>query len=151
MCYFVFNLPAFLGPFPYSLYCIWRGNYDTSAWTLPLDITVPFDTSTLSGWYAHWIVQVNTDLAYAMSFILITSYFVCCCLYIGAICDHFDFLCDSIVEDIDSNRIEADLKKYQKRLQQIKVKIGRMIKVHMKMTEYVECLFQVIAIVRLSN
>lgn len=127
-----------MGPLPYSLYCILRGNYDTSAWTLPLDVAVPFDTTTLGGWYSFWFIQMNTDLAYAGSFILITSYFVCCCFYIGAICDHFDFLFDSIVEDIDGNRVETDLKKYQKRQQQIEIKIGRMIKVHMKMTEYVK-------------
>lgn len=139
LCYFVFNLPAFVGPLPYSFYSILRGNYDTSAWTLPLDIAVPFDKTTLSGWYFLWFIEMNTDLAYALSFILITSYFVCCCFYIDAICNHFDFLCDSIVADIDRNRVEKDLKLNEERLRQIDIKIGRMIKVHMNMTEYVKC------------
>lgn len=61
-----------------------------------------------------------------------------CCLYIGAICEHFDFLCDSIMDDVERNQIEKDPKKQQQRKQQIHEKIGQMIEVHVKMFEYVE-------------
>lgn len=60
-----------------------------------------------------------------------------CCLYVGAICDHFDFLCDSIMKDVEWNRFEKDSKKQRQRNQQIREKIGQMIHVHVKMFEYV--------------
>lgn len=60
-----------------------------------------------------------------------------CCLYIGGICEHFDFLYDSIMEDVERNRIEKDPKKQQKGNQQIRERIGQMIQVHVKLFEYV--------------
>lgn len=138
-CFVFWNESAFIGPLVYSFYCIWRGDYDILEWNLPFNIIVPFDTTNLLGWYLLWFYQFNVSFFYSSSFTVITSYFMSCCLYIGAICDHFDFLCDSIMEDVARNQIEKDPRKQRKRNQQIHENIDRMIQTHVKMFEYVEC------------
>lgn len=133
--YILWNETSFVASLFYSFYCVWCGNYDTSTWPLPFNILVPFDTTSLWGWYLLWFVQFSMGLSYTGCLTAITSYFMSCCLYICAICDHFDFLCDSIMNDVDRNRIEKDQQKYRVRHQQIEEKIGRMIKVHDKIYE----------------
>lgn len=71
------------------------GDFDTTAWILPMHLEVPFGTDTLWGWYSMLIIQINMSLAYALCVVPITVYFVSCCSYIGTICDHFDRLLHS--------------------------------------------------------
>lgn len=71
------------------------GDFDTTAWILPMHLVVPFGTDSLWGWYSMLIIQINMSLAYALCVVPITVYFVSCCSYIGTICDHFDRLIQS--------------------------------------------------------
>lgn len=140
-CFVFWNESAFVGPLVYSFYCIWSGGYDISEWNLPFNIIVPFDTTNLLGWYLLWLYQFNVSLFYSSSFTVITSFFMSCCLYIGGICDHFDFLCNSVIEDVERNRTEKDPKKQHNRNQDIRENIGRMLQLHVKMFEYVFILY----------
>lgn len=81
--------------FFYSIYSMLCGDFDTTAWILPMHLVVPFGTDTLWGWYLMLIIQINMSLAYALCVVPITAYFVSCCFYIGTICDHFDRLIQS--------------------------------------------------------
>lgn len=76
----------------FSIYCIYIGNLDTSTWVLAFNICLPFNTLNLFGWYLKWIINLAMSISYALSLTSITSYFVCCCIYIHAICKHFNLL-----------------------------------------------------------
>lgn len=112
------------------------GNYDTSAWQLPFDIVVPFDTGNLCGWYSMWMIQFKINLFYGAGFTAITSYFLACCLYIQAICDHFDLISNSFMENVEQNQCETnstncDRKSYL----QVNQKMKQMVDIHVKIYE----------------
>lgn len=92
----------------YPLYCMQMGNFDTSTWLLPYSLTVPFDTSTIFGWYLFWLVQFYIAIVYAISVACATTYFGSNCLYIIAICEHFDFLIDSIDSDVEMANLNSE-------------------------------------------
>lgn len=102
--YFFINEAIFMGSPIFSIVSILMGNKDASTWALPMDLSVPFNTSTISGWYTTWFFQFNISLCYVSCIITITTYFVCCCIYINAICEHYQFLYDSVL---------VSLKRYQ--------------------------------------
>lgn len=53
-------------------------------------MSVPFDTSTIFGWYMKWLLQVWGGFVYNTSIPALVPYFVCCCFYVGACCKHFE-------------------------------------------------------------
>lgn len=89
---------AFVFPLFYSIYCICMGNVDTSTYYLPLRIAAPFSIDSLLGWYIFWVFQFITGVTYMFS-VVATLYFVCCCFYLGALCDHFDHLIESLDDE----------------------------------------------------
>lgn len=73
----------------HSVICMWHGNFDTSTWFLSIQMSVPFDTSSIFGWYMKWVLQACGGFVYNTSIPALVPYFVCCCFYIGACCEHF--------------------------------------------------------------
>lgn len=135
LCLILWNQTILIAPLLQSLYSILIGNYGTSAWQLPLEIYVPIDTSTLWGWFLMWIIQFKASFWYSAGFTLITSYFIACCLYIGAICDHFDLLCKSFAKNVELNRCEKNPIKYKKWCIQVNRKLKQMVDIHVKIYE----------------
>lgn len=133
--YFFINEAIFLGAPLFSFYCILTGNTDASTWALPFDLSVPFDTNTILGWYLTWFFQFNISLCYVSCTITITTYFVCCCIYLAAICEHFGFLFDSVAEDVERNRGETIPMKHRKRKRTIEEKMGKIVATHAKVFE----------------
>lgn len=80
----------------FSIYSVYTGNFDTSKYYLPLRIAAPFNTGTVARWYAFLFMQLCLLLSYALSVIPVISYFVCCCFYLDAMCDHFNHLISMI-------------------------------------------------------
>lgn len=74
----------------YSIYNMNIGNLNTSTWILPLSIGFPISTETIWGWYLKWFAELFIGIGYSVCTSTATSYFVSICLYIGAVCDHFD-------------------------------------------------------------
>lgn len=114
----------------YSFYCIAVGNSDTSTWLLPFQFAVPFNPSIIWKWYILWIYNLLANLAYAGIITSVSSYFVCCCLYIQGICHHFDLLIDSIQNDVQQNQIETTAIRYRQRSRQIWMKCCKLIDIH---------------------
>lgn len=98
--YIVINQCQFVSSIVFSIFDMLNGNLDTSEWSLPFDMIAPFDTSVIWKWYILWFIQFNIGFAYVSGITLITTYFVCCCLYIGAICEHSEHLFESIAEEV---------------------------------------------------
>lgn len=75
-----------------SLVRLCMGDLDASQWNLPYNLVVPFDKTIIFNWYLLWFFQCNMGFTYASSMVPVTSYFVCCCLYIRGLCNHFKIL-----------------------------------------------------------
>lgn len=129
--YLFYHNSLFVSALFYSFYCIYCGQYDTSQWILPFVMYVPFDTTTFPAWYFLWFIQLNMSTAYIWVMLSITSYFISCCTYMYAICDHFDLLLKSLKQDVDGdeNRKENPL--------EYRNKIGMTVDIHGKLIEWV--------------
>lgn len=112
-----------------------NNNFDTSNWLLPW--SVPFDTDHLSvlQWYLLWFEQFSFGVAYSLSTLTVTAFFVSGCIYIGGLCDHFRYIINSIKETIRSNQNEKNPNKYQIRINQIQEKLCAAIRIHMNIYE----------------
>lgn len=119
----------------YSFYLIYFGNVDT--WLLPFTMVVPFNTTTFGGWYAFWFIQFSISLSYISCMVAISSYFVSCCFYIEAICDHFGSIVNSIHQNVEQNKIEKDKKKIFANQTRIKQQIRDAVDLHVNIFRWV--------------
>lgn len=125
------TLCAFLMAIVHSIVCMWRGNYQTSTWFLPYKMSVPFDTSTVFGWYIFWLVQIYAGYTYLFTISAVITYFVSCCFHIVACCEQFLYMFNALdsqfVEDVEMN--------YQNVLK-VKKQLNDAIVFHIKIMEY---------------
>lgn len=90
--YILVHQAIVMGSFIYSIYCICIGNLDTSTWVMGFDIWLPFNTQNILGFYIKLAINLPMGLAYAVTVTLSTSFFSCCCIYIRAMCKHFNLI-----------------------------------------------------------
>lgn len=127
--YGVFNLSSIVIALNYAIYCMCTGNWDISTWNLPLNNVFPFDKS-FGGWILKWLFQASTFFTYACCMIIPTTYFVCFCRYIVAICKHFEMLFNEIQFD-NFGRSQC------KENTQIRKKLSGLIDHHVNVLEWV--------------
>lgn len=106
--YFYFHPVMFGGALLYSFYCMLTGNYDTTTWILSYKLSVPFDKTTVDGWYLFWLISIQIGIPYSLAMILLMSYFAGCCYYIIGICYHFKLVISSI-----NNSLVVGKKRYR--------------------------------------
>lgn len=75
-----------------SIYSVCIGNFDTTTYILPLRIAAPFHIDSVYKWYIFFSMQFIFGISYMFSFIPVTSFFVCNCIYLNSLCDHFEFI-----------------------------------------------------------
>lgn len=120
-----------------SFYSIAIGNFDIATWFLPFDFTVPFDTENLLGWYLLWTYNVLCNMAYTTCLSSTSSYFVCCCLYLGGLCDHFDLFIQEVHHEVQRNRHEINPQKIQESNQIVVNYLRKAIDIQNQTFEYV--------------
>lgn len=74
--------------FFFSLYSMWHGNYNTDTWVLSVKFFVPFDTSTVFGWYMELLLEASFGCACVVTLSVVLTWLVSCCIYVNALCDH---------------------------------------------------------------
>lgn len=104
----IFQQTSFIIALLFSIYCISIGNYDTSKYFLPLRVAAPFNIDSLFRWYLFYVLQLTFGFSYILSVISATSYFVCCCFYLNALCDHFDYLIELVEAECDQNHSQSN-------------------------------------------
>lgn len=114
---------------------IMAGKMETSNWTLPFTIGFPFSTESVWAWYLKWLAQLHMSVAYAACISAATSYFLCCCLYIGAICDHFKLNMHSIKKNAKQNSKEQNPLKCHQNSLIIQQKLIKAVEIHFKLYE----------------
>lgn len=135
--FYLLNQTVFVIILIFSFYYLFTGN---DVWLLPFpfDIIIPFINSrTILGWYLLWCIQFCMSSFYAWTMISITSYFISCCLYITAVCDHFNMVIDSIKFEIKGNQHDNDGSNDQKIKRNVKQTLSQAIEIHVKIFEWV--------------
>lgn len=94
--YFCGLLSTFFLALIFAILDICFGKTDTSAWNLPFNVVVPFETESVLNWLLEWLFQISSGFSYTVRMILTTTHFVCCCYYIMAVCEHFNWEIDSV-------------------------------------------------------
>lgn len=82
-----------------------------------------------------WFFQFNISICYVSCTITITTYFVCCCIYIGAICEHFRFVYDGAMENVEQNRNEKNSQEYERKRLLINEQMNKAAEIHAKILE----------------
>lgn len=101
--YMLFIQSPYLLAFFISIYCICVGNFDTSTYYLPMKIAQPFSVDSLFGWYTLCAFQFLCVPSYFGGTIIVVAYFACCCIYLEALCDHFDHLIGCVDAEFREN------------------------------------------------
>lgn len=135
--YFFFHMSGLIMVFIHALYCIAIGNYDTSSWSLPISMISPCDPTRLFGWFISWATQFGIAVAYSLSMISITAYFVSCCFYIITMCDHFNLIMNDVKADVKCNQMEKNPREITKNRLKITKQLSHAIKLHTNIFEYV--------------
>lgn len=130
--FILMNQIMYTWPFLQSIYGVCIGHINVSAWNLPFGLVVPFDMTTLWGWYLAWFLEYNMAFAYSTAMVATTSYFVALCIYITAICDHFDFYIESNRRIIEKIQYERNGRKKLKLTQQVAETFTDAIKIHIQ-------------------
>lgn len=99
---------TFFATHAFSIYFLCTGNSNASIVPLAFSMSVPFSTSVYWGWYLLYCVQFSISTAYITTMVLITSYFLSCCFYINAICQHFDHLIHLADIQVEQNQREIN-------------------------------------------
>lgn len=120
-------LPITLHP----IWCMLRGNFDTSTWYFPLSIDIPYDISTIHGWYLRTFFHLFIGYAYFLTLIAIVPFFACGCIYVQACCKHFQLIFDECDELI---KAKCDDKASKMKIFSEKIKSAVLL--HMKITKY---------------
>lgn len=122
---FWFNQSLFFPPLLFSFYFLLSGGFDPKTIPLPFHMIVPFDTTTIKGWYTLYLLQFDTCISYSLSVISGTAYFLSCFAYIRAIGDHFKHILEMKCK-YDDPKSEAN------QVLQIKRQLCKAIETHIK-------------------
>lgn len=134
--FIVYDLFAYVLIILYTLYCICIGNFDTTTWPPLTDVAVPYDETTIYGWFLTLLVIYGNELSYLLCFISASTYFVSCCNYIGAICDHFNKLMHSIEIDVQQNqRKQMNQRRFDETKDSIITQFNKAIQIHVEIYE----------------
>lgn len=114
-------------PIIHSIFEICFGNFDATTLQLPFNIWIPFDTTTILGWYILSFLQFNTGIVYSLTLVAGTTYFLSCCIYIVALCDQFKYIMQMKYRIVDKN----SGRKYNGILQ-MKQQLSEAIEIHNK-------------------
>lgn len=129
------NMSMFVASIFSAIYYIFIGNLDTSTWLQPFSVSVPFETETIWKWFIFLFIQFNIGFSYSICISPTIAYFVCCCLYIGGICDQIDFMIASIANEVKMSQLEGNHSEFQQRNRKIKRELNQLIELHANMHE----------------
>lgn len=131
----MYDESVYVSTFIYSIYCICIGNYDTSTWPVLIEMSVPFDTKTIYGWYLLLFILNSMDIAYLTCLFLAATQFIGYCTYIAAICDHFDLMMQNVQANVEQNLRETNQQKFEETSMKIIAKVREAIQIHVKINE----------------
>lgn len=138
----VYNQSSYAIGFFYSIYFILTGQYDTSTWPMFYDLPVPFNRELIWGWYLYLLALTIFDLLYILCMTSVSTYFVSCCYYIEAMCNHINSVVRSVLLDFAEHSNENDSNK-RKALEdaipkKVQSAIVQLIHTHIEINKWVQ-------------
>lgn len=128
----VYDQSFYLLTFIYSIYWILTGNSDISNWPVLYEVSVPFDTKTIYGWYLQLLIPACVDFFYYSCWLLSTTQFIGWCIYIVAICEHFASIMQTVEANVEENRHEKNSRKFRETSAKINAQIREAIEIHVQ-------------------
>lgn len=98
-------------------------------------MSVPFDTKTIYGWYLLLFTLICMDISYLTCFLLASTQFIGLCIYILAICEHFDLVMQTVQASVEQNLHEKNQQKFEETNTEIIAKCHEAIQIHVKINE----------------
>lgn len=135
----VYAAPMTISVFPpliHSSLRMWQGNFDTSTWFSIYRMAMPFDTSSIFGWYGLVLAGILMGPTPVFTITAIITYFMSCSFYVDACCQHLLFLYFQIEEKINENP-----RKSFENISEIKRKLGKAVSLHVKIIKSVDLNF----------
>lgn len=122
---------AYGSAFASSAYEMCIGNFDASTWPPMYELSLPFDVASIERWLTTWFILYTAFLSFISCTTSIVTYFMSCCLYIGASCDHFEHVVHSNQTVVTENQ-QADIAPsiFRKNNGKIKIQLHESIKIH---------------------
>lgn len=121
--------------FIYAISCICTGYFDASTWPMSFELSVPFDTKSILGWYLLLFFTNLMDTSYMVSLLWATTQFFGYCIYIEAICKHFDLETQMVQANIEKDRHENTPQQFSKTKEEITVQFRKAIHIHVSIYE----------------
>lgn len=131
----LYDQSAYISAFIYSICWILTGNNDASSWPVILELSVPFDTKTIGGWYLLLLIYICIDLSFLLCMISATTQFIGSCIYIAAICEHFNLVMQSVEANIEQNLREKNSRKFSETSIKANAGIREAIQIHIMIYE----------------
>lgn len=110
-------------PIVHSIFCLCKGDYETSTWYLIYRMIGPFDSTSILGWYMMWLVQLYVAYTYSFVVSAVSTHFLSCSFYIEACCEQLLSMF-KMLDTIIQNEKEK-LKRFQ-----VKKQIGDAVAFH---------------------
>lgn len=126
---------VYIVTFSVSVYNILSGNFVTSTWLTTYNLVLPFNTRCIWKWYLQFFIHFNMGMSYSSCNIPTTSFFVSCCMYIGAISDHFVLSIRSFNKKIKKMQETNNSRSYRKLYIIVEEKLRKSIEIHNKLYE----------------
>lgn len=114
----------------HSAICLMNGNLDTSKWFFATQFSVPFDTSIIFNWYLMLILEFIILFTVSVTITTILTYYVNCCSYINACCQHFELIYSRI-----EKKSVGDQRMMDENLFSINSEINEVVLFHVKIIE----------------
>lgn len=101
-----------------------------------IEMSVPFDTKTIYGWYLLLFILIIADISYFICIFLGLTQFMSYCIYIAAICEHFDLIMQNAQANVEEqNQKGTNPRKLKEIRMKIIAKNREAIQIHVKIND----------------
>lgn len=120
---------VFIPTFGLSLVSLLAGNFDAGTWFFPVKYVVPFDSTTILGFYAKVVLYTVYALnSYYLVVLTAIGYFVSCCYYLNGFVENFQLMFDEVDQIVSQDKcmgpeVTIDINKRLKRAVEFHIKI----------------------------
>lgn len=84
------------------------------------------------------LIIICVDFAYLTCMILGTSQFIGCCIYLEAMCEHFDAIMQTVQAKVEQNQREKNPRKIEQTNAEINTQMCKAVEIHITIKEWVD-------------
>lgn len=113
-----------------AFYNMYIGNFECTTWFMPMTLYFPIDNTKVYGYFLILLFEMYAGYTYEFTMTAVVTYFVSCCFYIEACCQHLQVMFDEldVIAEKDNSRTKYD---------EMNDRIKKAIKLHIKTMRFV--------------